>query len=148
MVSKKTFTRLILIQIMYQEALTPSAKNLKELTENTLNAYLEINELTEKKNINESFLNELHKTFNIHQVQIDEILTSYCNKSDSFEKLTFILRNILRLGITELKFYPDTPAKVIINEYTNLASEFLTLNETGFVNSLLNKFAHESRTIL
>jgi N utilization substance protein B len=46
-------------------------------------------------------------------------------------------RNILRLGIYELLFDPDTPAKVAIDEALELAREFNGEPSRKFVNGVL-----------
>ena len=47
----------------------------------------------------------------------------------------------LRLGCYELKHHPDTPFKVVISEYVDLAHEFGAESGEKFVNSILDKIA-------
>lgn len=76
---------------------------------------------------------------------IDDIIADHLTNDWSLDKLSVLLKSILRVAIGELKFFPETPAKVIINEYTDIASEMLDDNEIGFVNSLLDKCAAKIR---
>ena len=46
---------------------------------------------------------------------------------------------VLRLGCYELKYCPDTPFKVVISEYVDLAHEFGAQLGEKFVNSVLDK---------
>lgn len=46
----------------------------------------------------------------------------------------------LRLAIYELKFHPETPHKVVINEAIELAKEFGAVDGYKFVNAVLNAF--------
>ena len=56
-----------------------------------------------------------------------------------------ILRAILRAGVFELMERPDVPARVIINEYINVAHAFFSDDEPRVVNGVLDKIAHKLR---
>ncbi len=53
------------------------------------------------------------------------------------EQITIVDRNILRLGIYELKYSPNIPAKVAINEAIELAKNFGGESSGKFVNGVL-----------
>ena len=55
------------------------------------------------------------------------------------------LVSILRVAIAELLYFPEVPYKVIINEFTTLASETVKDAEVPFVNSLLDHVRIEYR---
>jgi len=55
--------------------------------------------------------------------------------------MTRIDRNVLRLGIFELKYLPDVPRKVSINEAVELGKRFGTEDSSGFINGLLDRIA-------
>jgi len=57
-----------------------------------------------------------------------------------------ILRAILRAGAFELLSMSDVPARVIINEYVNVAKAFFDDNKPGMVNGVLDKLARVLRT--
>ena len=57
------------------------------------------------------------------------------------DRMNRIDRNILRLGIYELKFRPDIPRKVTLNEAVELGKTFGAEESAGFVNGLLDKVA-------
>ncbi|MDQ4075037.1 MAG: transcription antitermination factor NusB [Chloroflexota bacterium] len=52
-------------------------------------------------------------------------------------------RNILRMAIYELLYYPDTPLRVVINEAVELARQFGSESSRRFVNGALGTFAKE-----
>ena len=56
----------------------------------------------------------------------------------SLERLSVIDRNILRLGIAELIFVDDVPAKVTIREMIHLAERYSTPESPRFVNGVLD----------
>jgi len=47
-------------------------------------------------------------------------------------------RSILRLAVYQLKFCPDIPPKVVINEAIELARKFSTAQSPAFVNGVLD----------
>ncbi len=57
------------------------------------------------------------------------------------ERLEVLLRAILRAGGYELSSRPDIPAKVIINEYLEVAHAFFTGKEPALVNAVLDRMA-------
>lgn len=61
------------------------------------------------------------------------------------DRLEVILRAILRAGAFELLTMGDVPAKVVINEYVNVAKAFFDDNKPGMVNGVLDKLAHVLR---
>ncbi|OIO53390.1 transcription antitermination factor NusB [Candidatus Peregrinibacteria bacterium CG1_02_41_10] len=59
------------------------------------------------------------------------------------EKISFIDRLILCLGIYEIKFIPDLPHLVAINEAIELAKEYGSENSSRFINGVLNAILKE-----
>jgi N utilization substance protein B len=50
-------------------------------------------------------------------------------------------RNVLRLAVFELKWRPDIPKKVTLNEAVELGKAFGTEASSAFVNGLLDRIA-------
>jgi N utilization substance protein B len=67
---------------------------------------------------------------------IDALITTYAPEWP-LEQITIVDRNILRIGIFELKFAPDIPPKVAINEAIELAKGFGGESSGKFVNGVL-----------
>ncbi|HSO43151.1 MAG TPA: transcription antitermination factor NusB [Rhodospirillales bacterium] len=57
------------------------------------------------------------------------------------DRLEILLRAILRAGGYELSSRPDIPAKVIINEYLDVAHAFFSGKEPALVNAVLDRMA-------
>lgn len=53
-------------------------------------------------------------------------------------RLSFVDKSILRLSVYQLKFCPDIPPKVVINEAIELAKKFSTAQSPAFVNGVLD----------
>lgn len=60
-------------------------------------------------------------------------------------RLGYLLRAFLRAGAFELTHCRDVPIKVVINEYVELAHAFLSKDDTGFLNAVLDRLAAETR---
>ena len=70
-------------------------------------------------------------------VQCDELIVSATIKWQ-FTRLSPVDKSILRLSVYHLKFCPDIPPKVIINEAIELAKKFSTDKSPAFVNGVLD----------
>lgn len=60
-------------------------------------------------------------------------------------RLDPVLRALLRAGVAELCMTDGPPAKVVINEYMDIARGFFTGSEPGLVNAVLDRLAHTLR---
>lgn len=70
------------------------------------------------------------------QKEIDDLIIKYAPEWP-IEQITMIDRNVLRVGIFEIKFDPDIPEKVAINEAIELAKTFGGESSGKFVNGVL-----------
>lgn len=71
-----------------------------------------------------------------HLPDIDQLIVKYAPEWP-LEQITIVDRNILRIGIFELKFSSDIPPKVAINEAIELAKTFGGESSGRFVNGVL-----------
>ncbi len=69
--------------------------------------------------------------------QCDELIGGSTIKWE-FTRLSPVDKSILRLAVYQLKFCPDIPPKVAINEAIELAKKFSTDKSSGFVNGVLD----------
>lgn len=82
------------------------------------------------------FVEELIDGVKKHKKEIDKIIIKYAPEWP-LEQITIVDRNILRIGIYELKYSPNIPAKVAINEAIELAKNFGGESSGKFVNGVL-----------
>jgi len=82
------------------------------------------------------FVKKLTRGVLKNQEQIDRVIEEYAPEWP-LEQITAVDRNILRLGIYELKFDNDVPPKVAINEAIELAKTFGGPSSGKFVNGVL-----------
>ena len=76
-----------------------------------------------------------------NQISIDNKIKEFLDEKWSYNRIDITLRAILRAAVYELLFTPDTPFKVVINEYINIAQSFYSEKEPEFLNAILDKVA-------
>lgn len=74
--------------------------------------------------------------------EIDELIKKYATEWP-LEQITVVDRNILRIGIYELKMDPEIPSKVAINEAIEVAKAFGGESSGKFVNGVLGALYKE-----
>jgi N utilization substance protein B len=79
-----------------------------------------------------------------HLNQLDEQLRGCLDRS--IESVDPVERAILRLGAYELLQHPEVPYRVVINEAVELAKVFGAEQGHRYVNGVLDKLAHKTRT--
>ncbi len=101
--------------------------------------------LKEKKirNKKAEFAKELLKGVLKHKDEIDKIIKEHLIDWD-FDRLDKIDKQILRLGVYELK-YTDTPFQIIIDEAVKIAKNFSEDKAKSFINGILDRVAKEVR---
>ena len=73
-----------------------------------------------------------------HLEEIDALISQYATNWQ-IKRMAIIDKNILRMGVFELKYVPEIPPKVTINEAVELAKKFGDLESSRFVNGILDK---------
>jgi len=69
--------------------------------------------------------------------QCDELIVASTIKWE-FSRLSPVDKSILRLAVYQLKFCPNIPPRVVINEAIELAKKFSTAQSSAFVNGVLD----------
>ena len=77
--------------------------------------------------------------------ELDDMLTGALGENWTVPRLEVLLRAILRVGVFELLDHPEIPAKVVINEYMDVANAFYTGGEPKMVNGVLDKLGKTLR---
>ncbi|MFI3175375.1 MAG: transcription antitermination factor NusB [Bacillota bacterium] len=89
-----------------------------------------------------SFMMQLVDGVCEHKMEIDEIIDSYA-KGWKVDRLSKVDLAILRLAVFELRFFPETPQGVAINEAVELAKKFSGDDAPSFVNGVLGQIIKE-----
>jgi N utilization substance protein B len=124
---KRRDIRIKVLQALYAYELT------KEPIEKIKND-LKLNETDEG---NRNFANQLLEHSMKNSLVIDEMIKEKVENWE-IERIALVDRIILRMGISELLFFPEIPPKVSINEAIDIAKEFCTKNSGKFVNGILD----------
>jgi transcription antitermination protein NusB len=77
-----------------------------------------------------------------NQKEIDELIKKYATEWP-LEQITVIDRNILRIGVYELKFDAEIPSKVAINEAIEVAKAYGGESSGKFINGVLGAIYKE-----
>lgn len=81
-----------------------------------------------------------------HQAEIDAAIADCLAEGWRLTRVDSILRAILRAGAFELIARPDVPAKVVIDQYVELAHAFFSGEEASFANAALDRLARKKRS--
>jgi transcription antitermination protein NusB len=79
------------------------------------------------------------------QRDIDPMIDHQLAEGWRLVRVDSILRAILRAGVFELLERTDVPARVVINEYINVAHAFFDAEEPRVVNGVLDRIARKVR---
>jgi transcription antitermination protein NusB len=82
----------------------------------------------------------------LQQSEIDVLLAESLPPDWPLARIDPVLRALLRAGIAELRMTEDAPpARVVINEYLDVARGFFTGPEPGLANAVLDRLARTLR---
>ena len=140
----RSAARLAAVQALYQLEMegTPMAKLLHEFHQHRLGATIED---VEYVGAEVDFFNDVVKGVDARRAEIDAVISAKLARGWALERLDRTMHQILRAATYELIARNDLPAKVIINEYVDIADAFYAKREKGFVNGLLDAVAGEVR---
>jgi len=128
--SNRHLARSIAMQTLYEwDFLRTELDGIPELVQHNLNNFAQGLE-------DGGFTAKLVQGVLENQAEIDGLMVKYAPQWP-LEQITPVDRNVLRLGIYELKFIEDVPSKVAINEAIELAKTFGGSASGKFVNGVL-----------
>ena len=122
------------LQALYQLEMTPGS--VHEALESAWAATEEAHKEAEAV----KFARELVDGVMGHRAEIDRLIEQHSHNW-RLDRMSRIDRNVLRLGVFELKYRPDIPKKVSLNEAVELGKNFGTEESSAFVNGLLDRVA-------
>jgi len=77
--------------------------------------------------------------------ELDKMIAQHLGKNRQVDRLEALLRAVLRAATLELVARSEAPARVIINEYVNVARAFFGGMEPALVNATLDGLGREMR---
>ena len=135
---KRTLARELVLKVLYQ------ADIRKEPVSAIAQSFSDLSEINDSEI--KSFAQTLLSGIEINSKEIDAKILKYASNWD-LDRMAFIDRNILRMGIFELLYMPDVPSKVSINEAIELAKKYGDIESSRFVNGILDK-AHKTNPVV
>lgn len=131
--------RLAAVQALYQMELAgvPVAQVAREFIEHRF--------ASQDQPVDAAFFSDLVRGVVEHQVVVDRGLAEVLVEGWSLERLDSTLRALLRAGAYELRFRPDVPPRVVLNEYVEIAHAFFSGQERAFANGVLDRVARVAR---
>lgn len=127
--SNRHLARTIAVQTLYQWDFNDQKENIDDILKNDKESFAPDFD-------DGGFIDHLVHGVIEHQAEIDGLIIKYAPEWP-LEQITIIDRNVLRLGTFELKYDPNIPAKVAINEAIELAKNFGGESSGKFVNGVL-----------
>ena len=152
--NSKSIARIAAIQTLYQFETDKHNTNIETLLLQIIDFYRDKDiksdyELDSKSVLklkpSFNYLKELVKYTHDNIEELDQIIENHLSNEWTINNLPKLLFATLRVSICEMKYFPETPRNVIINEYTDIASDMLDEGQVGFVNSVLDKYANKKR---
>ena len=127
---RRTLARECALKILYQA----------DVTRRPIDAAAQAFWLDEEESDSEVkvFANRLALGIRDHLEAINEKISMYATNWQ-LKRMAVIDRNVLRIGLYELKYASDIPPKVAINEAVELAKKYGDLESSKFVNGILDK---------
>lgn len=149
---RKSAARLAAVQALYCNQINDLNKNAEELLEEFLKLYHpkqenkpnagheEIDDLGLQPDIR--YLKKLVVNISLRQEKLDSIIEDHLLDSWSLERIGTVLHVILQAGIYEI-LYTETPVKVVINEYIEVARAFFDEKDVKFINGVLHNVSQQ-----
>ena len=142
----KSKTRLAAIQLVSQQLVNnEDFENIKEdfdkYYRNT-----KIDDTSEKIEYNVNFLSKLvnyYKKIDIKNVSQE--INKFITFDRKFEKWDTINKAIVLVAICELRKSEKNKIKIILNDYIEISKSFVNLQETKFINAILDKIINEEK---
>ncbi len=140
----RRLSRLAAVQALYQMDVNGSdaAQVVREFLDHRLNEAIDGLSL---QGLDREFFRALVTGVSQDGGELDEVVKPALAAGWPLSRLESIVRLILRCGAFELWQRPDIPARVVINEYLEVAHAFFEGKEPSFINGVLDRLAHSLR---
>ena len=135
---QRSGARIAAVQLNFQH-LFVSADLQSSISEFLMHYASDVAEDMQVREIDNAYFQQLVFGCELYKQLIDDIISSSLGESWKLERLSKADYTILQVAICELKHIPNTPAKVVIKEYSSIADAYNS--DVSFVNAVLDKAA-------
>ena len=142
----RTASRVAAVQALFQ------SEQAQDNPETVIDQFVRhrIGDTPDRGDMNEGKLAEAHvplfasivRTATQQQDTIDAMLVAALPETWPLARIDPVLRAVMRAGAAELWMSDGPPAKVVINEYLDVAHGFFTGDEPRMANGVLDRLAH------
>ncbi|MEQ1669969.1 MAG: transcription antitermination factor NusB [Hyphomicrobium sp.] len=143
-ISARTAARVAAVQALYQMDL--AGTDIDDVIEEFLHVRFAVDAPEETiAGADRTFFADILRAVLRRQRELDPMIDEQLATGWRLVRVDAILRAVLRAGVAELLDRNDVPARVVINEYINVARFFFSEDEPRVVNGVLDKIAHVVR---
>lgn len=147
-VGRRTIARLVASQTLFQYHFYKNKISLDQALDDTIEIYIK-EECQNKKNylkfVDLKLAKKLTNGVKENIEEIDQLIEKNLKNNHTLDSISQTVKEIIRLGVFELKNMPETSKKIIINEYVNLTSYFGEKPYIKFTNGILDNIAKQIR---
>ena len=94
--------------------------------------------------IDRPLVEQLVRGVTAHKAELDEQLKAL-SQNWRIERMAIVERNVIRVALFELKYCPDVPYNVVLNEAVELAKRYGTAEGAAFANGMLDRAVGAAR---
>jgi len=142
-VARRSAARLVAVQVQYQMEMTGVSDQQALQDAKARRAEEPRGRMVEPDS---SLLGQIVRGVTADTAKLDGLIGSALTGDWTVERLESVLRAILRAGAWELGARVQTPARVCISEWVDVAHAFYSGPEPGLVNAVLDRLAQSLRT--
>jgi transcription antitermination protein NusB len=144
---RQSAARLAAVQALYQVELSDDSADdvVLQFLENRREGEIDAPEGEPAVPPKTELMTEIVRGVHGRLADLDDMLGAALSDDWSVARVEHVLRCILRAGAYELLARGNVPARVVINEYVELAQAFYGGAEPGMVNGVLDKLARNLR---
>jgi N utilization substance protein B len=142
-ISARHCARLAVVQGLYQQEQTD--QNSQQIAKEFLEFRFEEKEDTINPAPDRVYFQKLIEAIPEKLILIDAEIQNYLGDKWKVERLSSVVRALLRCACYELMFEPLVPTAVVLNEYIEVGRSFLDEREIKFINGILDNIAKSVR---
>ena len=152
-IRKKSGARLAAVQATYMAAFTDVSVDevVEDFKSGEIGRYaieedaLNGEQMVELEEIDQPYFENLVRGVHAKKQDLEKALRSYLKDGSAYDHMNATMQALLLCAVYELGYTTDIDAKVIIQEYVDLAYAFFMKNEPKMINALLDQIAKNVR---
>lgn len=152
-IRKKSGARLAAVQAAYMAAF--SGLSVDEVIEDFLKGEvgryaieedgMANEEMVELEEMDKPYFEKLVRGVHAKKEDLEQALRTYLKDGSAYDHMNATMQALLLCAVYELGYTTDVDAKVLIQEYVDLAYAFFMKNEPKMINALLDQIAKNVR---